>query len=280
MSSLSITAFTIERYIGICHPYRAQSICTVQRAKRIIGALWLFSLVYNSAWLYLATVKPFPVYRDIPDAERCTFRIKRKSSEYQVVYMVDFLLFYFIPLLLYLLLYGRITVELISTSQTRSESMLESTTRKRKSFWLRRQRENDERTAQYSLVTEHEGELEEVNGETDSIRRERRNPRNSMKEEGRKGNSMKEEGRKRNRDSFVSGQTKGRTQVRQRSNIISQSESPVTNYHRLRSAESDDQTEHDLIRIFSGCQNVGCNCLCFWYLLVSIPGSRSVQLIL
>ena len=50
-------AFTIERYIGICHPMRAQYICTVKRAKMIIAGIWLFSLIYNSPWLFLITLK-------------------------------------------------------------------------------------------------------------------------------------------------------------------------------------------------------------------------------
>ena len=41
-SSLSITAFTIERYIAICHPMRAQTMCTVRRGKRIIAGIWIF----------------------------------------------------------------------------------------------------------------------------------------------------------------------------------------------------------------------------------------------
>ncbi|GFY58371.1 thyrotropin-releasing hormone receptor [Trichonephila inaurata madagascariensis] len=44
VSSLSITAFTIERYIAICHPMKAQIVCTVSRAKKIIIGLWIFAL--------------------------------------------------------------------------------------------------------------------------------------------------------------------------------------------------------------------------------------------
>lgn len=36
-SSLSLVAFTIERYVAICHPMRAHTICTVTRAMRIIA---------------------------------------------------------------------------------------------------------------------------------------------------------------------------------------------------------------------------------------------------
>jgi len=34
-SALSLVAFTIERYVAICHPIKAQTICTVKRAMRI-----------------------------------------------------------------------------------------------------------------------------------------------------------------------------------------------------------------------------------------------------
>lgn len=54
ISSLSITAFTIERYIAICHPMKAQTMCTVSRAKRIIVILWIFTILYCSPWLGLA----------------------------------------------------------------------------------------------------------------------------------------------------------------------------------------------------------------------------------
>ena len=57
VSSLSITAFTVERYIAICHPMRAQTMCTVSRAKRIIVALWLFGVLYCAPWLALVTTR-------------------------------------------------------------------------------------------------------------------------------------------------------------------------------------------------------------------------------
>ncbi|CAD5110699.1 unnamed protein product [Dimorphilus gyrociliatus] len=100
-SVLSITAFTIERYIAICHPMKAQTVCTVSRAKRIIGGTWGFSLVYNSPWLFF--VKITTNNSKIPI---CDFSLDRKH--YIVIYMCDLMLLYVSPLLLTCVLYGLI----------------------------------------------------------------------------------------------------------------------------------------------------------------------------
>ena len=56
-SALSLTAFTVERYIAICHPIKSKSICTISRAKKIIGFCWLFAMIYCSPWFFLTTVR-------------------------------------------------------------------------------------------------------------------------------------------------------------------------------------------------------------------------------
>ena len=56
-SALSLTAFTVERYIAICHPIKSKSICTLSRAKKIIAACWAFAIIYCSPWFFLASVK-------------------------------------------------------------------------------------------------------------------------------------------------------------------------------------------------------------------------------
>ncbi|KAF7699023.1 hypothetical protein HF521_003765 [Silurus meridionalis] len=57
VSSCSITAFTVERYIAICHPMRAHTVCTVSRAKRIIAGVWAFTCVYCMLWLFLVDIQ-------------------------------------------------------------------------------------------------------------------------------------------------------------------------------------------------------------------------------
>jgi len=95
-SALCITAFTVERYIGICHPIRAQSLCTHHRAKLVILSLWVFGVLYHSSWLYLATTFPYRLVDENLTIQTCTYRVER--DEYAYIYMVDLVLFYILPL--------------------------------------------------------------------------------------------------------------------------------------------------------------------------------------
>ncbi|ELW48249.1 Thyrotropin-releasing hormone receptor [Tupaia chinensis] len=56
-STGSITAFTVQRYLAICHPLRAQALCTVARAKRIVAAVWLGTGAYCMLWLFLVDTR-------------------------------------------------------------------------------------------------------------------------------------------------------------------------------------------------------------------------------
>ena len=116
-SSLSITAFTIERYIAICHPMRAQKICTVHRAKRIIMGVWIFAFIYCSPWLFLTKTKPI-LYKGHTDIETCIFALSRKY--YKGYYFADMILFYVFPLLLSCVLYGLIARILFNNEMSKS----------------------------------------------------------------------------------------------------------------------------------------------------------------
>ncbi|CAH1779132.1 unnamed protein product [Owenia fusiformis] len=112
-SAMSITAFTIERYFGICHPMRAHAICTVKRAVKIIVFIWIFNVLYNSTWIFLTNVT-IRRQSDNTTIESCEYTGKR--SDYVYIYMVDLCLFYIIPLCLTCVLYGFIAYILCSGS--------------------------------------------------------------------------------------------------------------------------------------------------------------------
>lgn len=101
VSSCSITAFTVERYIAICHPMRAQTVCTVSRAKRIIAGVWSLTCVYCLQWFFLVDMQ---VGAD--GTLQCGYKVSR--SLYLPVYLIDFAIFYVVPLLLAIVLYGLI----------------------------------------------------------------------------------------------------------------------------------------------------------------------------
>ncbi|XP_013772475.1 thyrotropin-releasing hormone receptor-like [Limulus polyphemus] len=110
-SSLSITAFTIERYIAICHPMRAQMVCTVSRAKKIIIGVWVFACIYCSPWLFLTKIKSI-FYKGYSNKETCTFALSRKH--YLGYFFADLIIFYILPLLLSCILYSLIARILFS----------------------------------------------------------------------------------------------------------------------------------------------------------------------
>uniref|UniRef100_A0A1A7XQF7 Thyrotropin-releasing hormone receptor n=1 Tax=Iconisemion striatum TaxID=60296 RepID=A0A1A7XQF7_9TELE len=103
-SSCSITAFTIERYIAICHPIKAQFLCTLSRAKKIILFVWVFTSLYCVMWFYLSDIQEM-MYENVT-ITTCGYRVPRKF--YLPIYFFDFGVFFVLPLLLSAVLYGLI----------------------------------------------------------------------------------------------------------------------------------------------------------------------------
>ncbi|KAM6457784.1 thyrotropin-releasing hormone receptor isoform 1-T2 [Liasis olivaceus] len=103
-SSCSITAFTIERYIAICHPIKAQFLCTFSRAKKIIIFVWAFTSIYCMLWFFLLDLNR-EVYKEATVVS-CGYKVSR--SYYSPIYMMDFGIFYVMPMVLATVLYGLI----------------------------------------------------------------------------------------------------------------------------------------------------------------------------
>ncbi|NWI58872.1 TRFR protein, partial [Calyptomena viridis] len=104
ISAWSIAAFTVERYIAICHAIKAQLLCTVSRAKRIIASLWLFTSLYCLMWFFLVDTTQVTFSDGIQVS--CGYRVSR--SLYMPIYFLDFAVFYVIPLGLAAVLYSLI----------------------------------------------------------------------------------------------------------------------------------------------------------------------------
>ncbi|NXP72254.1 TRFR protein, partial [Ramphastos sulfuratus] len=103
-SAWSIAAFSVERYIAICHALRAQLLCTVSRARRIISTLWLFTCLYCLMWFFLVDTTQV-TFSDVAQVS-CGYRVSR--SLYLPIYFLDFAVFCVIPLGVATVLYGLI----------------------------------------------------------------------------------------------------------------------------------------------------------------------------
>ncbi|CAD6184364.1 unnamed protein product [Caenorhabditis auriculariae] len=127
-SSLSITAFTVERFIGICYPYRARTMCTVSRAKLIITVMWTMSILYHSQWLFLATLVREPLDHNFT-ITTCTFSFERNDTMYKVIFLADFLGLYVIPMLLDVVIYVKIGLTLSQCSDKIKNSVKSKVTK-------------------------------------------------------------------------------------------------------------------------------------------------------
>ncbi|XP_030438065.1 thyrotropin-releasing hormone receptor-like [Gopherus evgoodei] len=101
VSSCSITAFTVERYIAVCHPMRAHTMCTVSRAKRIIAFVWSCTSIYCMLWFFLVDINV-----NKSQHLECGYKVSRNL--YLPIYLLDFALFFVTPLFVATILYGLI----------------------------------------------------------------------------------------------------------------------------------------------------------------------------
>ncbi|XP_072945685.1 neuropeptides capa receptor-like [Epargyreus clarus] len=64
VSVLTIVAFTLERYLAICHPLHIYAVAGLRRAFRIVLALWAVSLIAAAPFAHYTTIN----YHDYPPA--------------------------------------------------------------------------------------------------------------------------------------------------------------------------------------------------------------------
>ncbi|KAG7263690.1 hypothetical protein CRUP_007758, partial [Coryphaenoides rupestris] len=95
VSSCSITAFTVHRYLS---SDAGQDGVHGLPGQAIIAGVWLFTCVYCMLWFFLVDIKGGHV--------QCGYKVKREL--YLPIYFIDFAIFYVVPLLLAIVVYGLI----------------------------------------------------------------------------------------------------------------------------------------------------------------------------
>ena len=123
-SVLTITAFTVERYIAICHPLKAHKIATFSRCIKIIISIWLISLV---------CALPYPIHTDLfyyvldgnknPVSDSLICNIPNQYYERMMhVFQISTFLFFVLPLTVLIVLYSLIGLKLRRAELRRAAS--------------------------------------------------------------------------------------------------------------------------------------------------------------
>ena len=117
-SILTITAFTIERFVAICYPMKAQTMSGLKRVTRAIVAIWCLALLFSIP----LTIQFGLVYavdaqnRTILESASCgmkRFHFLKRSFE------VSTFLFFFFPMTLVSVMYTRIAIAVHNSGSIR-----------------------------------------------------------------------------------------------------------------------------------------------------------------
>ncbi|BFZ24898.1 hypothetical protein BsWGS_27936 [Bradybaena similaris] len=119
-SVLTITAFTIDRYMAICHPLKSQSLSSLSRAVKIILLIWVVAC---------ACALPYPIHtrmyyevfdpcteEPLPDSLLCNLPPQWRN---QMTYMFQFSTFAFfvVPMIIITIMYVLIAMTLMKADQ-------------------------------------------------------------------------------------------------------------------------------------------------------------------
>lgn len=112
VSVLTIVAFSMERFLAICHPLHLYTMSGFKRAVRIIAIIWTISFLCAAPFAYhtgLSYLKYPPVIGDIlPESVMCS---PMKSMPIQA-YDLSLIVFFVIPMIIICLFYIRMAIEI------------------------------------------------------------------------------------------------------------------------------------------------------------------------
>lgn len=109
---LTITAFTVERYVAICHPFLSHTMSKLSRAVRLIILVWLISLLTA-----IPQALQFGIKHDY-GIDQCT--VVRNLIQHS--FELSTFLFFFAPMTLITVLYVLIGLKLRSSSLMKREN--------------------------------------------------------------------------------------------------------------------------------------------------------------
>ncbi|XP_043478846.1 pyrokinin-1 receptor-like [Leptopilina heterotoma] len=102
---LTITAFTVERYVAICYPFISHTMSKLSRAVKFIMAIWLLAFC-----LAIPQAMQFGIVEDDGNEEKTRCSIKRKLLEH--AFEISTMLLFVVPMTVITILYILIGVKL------------------------------------------------------------------------------------------------------------------------------------------------------------------------
>ncbi|KAH8286470.1 hypothetical protein KR054_009816 [Drosophila jambulina] len=115
VSVFTIVAFSMERFLAICHPLHLYAMVGFKRAIRIITALWIASFISAIPFGLLSDIQYLQYPLDDSRIEESAFcSMSTQTVTIIPVFEVSFCIFFVIPMLLIIILYGRMGAKIRS----------------------------------------------------------------------------------------------------------------------------------------------------------------------
>lgn len=130
-SVLTIVAFSLERYLAICHPLHAYTMAGLGRAARIVALIWLVALICALPFAIYTGVGYIPYPHEaggnltghmIPESAFCALQDENQPTPMPLVEMATFI-FFIVPMGILCLLYLRIGIRIRRTSLGRGRNV-------------------------------------------------------------------------------------------------------------------------------------------------------------
>ncbi|XP_026815961.1 pyrokinin-1 receptor-like isoform X1 [Rhopalosiphum maidis] len=125
---LTITAFTAERYVAICHPFMAQSMSKLSRAVKLIIIIWLVAVLFAIPQALQFTVSSWDGSSETMQCNIRSILLMNTDIELSTVsFTLSTLLFFLLPMTLITVLYILIGLRLRRSDKLKRTITVRST---------------------------------------------------------------------------------------------------------------------------------------------------------
>ncbi|XP_033334211.2 neuropeptides capa receptor [Megalopta genalis] len=126
VSVITIVAFSMERYLAICHPLHVYTMSGLKRPIRFILASWTIALICASPFLFYTKVNlvEFPPGSGNYSADSAICAMLLPDMPKFPIYELSSIIFFSIPMLVILLVYTRMGLKIRSSTQDALNSVV------------------------------------------------------------------------------------------------------------------------------------------------------------